>query len=398
MKTYIILTGSIYDMGGAEMFTSNKCTYLKSIGWNVRVFFFNKGHKILIDNLNEFIDNYIPELKYGYYYWSKKQRDRVLSRICKGLNYGDEVVVESHLMNLTYWGELIADYIGAKSILNCMEEKIAQLTPLEAAFVEHKLKRYEVLNGTPSALRRYLGTLYKPEYNQYGNTMIPLCSNVVSDNSEINIDVAEADFNLLSIGRLDKPYVQTMLTGVKRFVEEYGQHSFNLLVVGGSPDGSVENQIRNMFENISNVTIYLFGYLYPIPAILMRMSDVSMASANSVLVSADQGIPTIVYDMADFQTIGVYGHTTNNRFRRQREPATPTENLLAEILIENKYVKVSAFTADSDLLEKVFVPQLEFLYKSPNDHSAFDVMAIHSRIERCIANLKRLVLTALGKW
>lgn len=398
MKSYIILTGSIYDMGGAEMFTSNKCAYLKSKGWDVRVFYLNKGNRILIDNLKEYAENYIAALKYGYYYYTSSQRKRILNYICNGLTIDDEIVVESHLIGLSYWAELISEYIGAKSILNCMEEKIRQISPSEAAFLEYKVFRYEVLNGTPRAFQRYFGKLYKQEYDCYANMMIPLCSNVVMESHDEQIDIPDADFNLLSIGRLDKPYIQTMLVGIKEFVVKYQQFTFNLLVIGGSPDGSVEDQIRKMFKNTSNVAIHLFGYLYPIPAKLLRISDVGMASANSILVSADQGIPTISYDMADYQTMGIYGYTTKNKFKRQNEPAIPTESLLEEILIDKKYIKISPIEMDCKQFEEAFSSQLNCLLKSPNDHNAYDVMSIHSWSERCVANLKRIGLTILGKW
>lgn len=398
MKSYIILTGSIYDMGGAEMFTSNKCAYLKSKGWDVRVFYFNKGNRIMIDNLKEFEENYIPELRYGYYYYSRGQRRRILNYLCNNLTKDDEIVVESHLIGLSYWAELIRKHIGAKSILNCLEEKINQVSLSEADFLEYKVFRYEVLNGSQKSFQRYFGKLYKTEYDCYGGTMVPLCSNVVSDNHEVIVDIPAADFNLLSIGRLDKPYIQTMLNGIRNFVVKYHQNTFNLLVIGGSVDGSIENQICRMFKNIANVKIHLYGYMYPVPANLIRKADVGMASANSILVTADQGIPTISFDMVDYQTIGIYGHTTNNKFKRQDEPAIPIESLLEEILITKKYIKSTPVEVDSEQVERVFSSQLDFLLKSPNDYSVYDVMSIHSWGERFFANIKRIVLTLQGKW
>lgn len=385
-------------MGGAEMFTSNKCAYLKSRGWNVRVFYFNKGNKILIDNLKEFSNNYVPELKYGYYYWSSKQRKRILNFICKGLHQNEEIVVESHLMGLTYWGELIAQYIGAKSILNCLEENIRQITPSEADFIEYKVKRHEVLNGSPKAFQRYFGELYKPDYDKYTNVMVPMCTNVVSDDVELDIDIEVADFNLLSIGRLDKLYVQTMLIGIKHFIKMNNNYSFNLLIIGGSPGGRIEKQIQDMFKGMNNVNIYLFGYMFPIPAQLIRIADVAMASANSILVSADQGVPTISYDMTDYQTMGIYGYTTNNKFKRDNEPALPTEFLLEDILLRKKYNKTSGIVGNSEKIENVFASQEDYLVKYPVDYNVYDVMSIHSLRERIFANLKRFVFMAIGRF
>ena len=167
MKHYIILTGSISNMGGAEMFTSNKVSYLTNLGWSVQVFYFNKGGNILLQNLRQYENNYIPELKYGYYFWSKQQRKNIINVVCKNIKPNTFVVVESHIMGLTYWGEMIAESIRGVHIVNCLEEYIRQVTASEAAFLEYKLRRKEVLNGTPRSYRRYFGKLYKKEYYTY---------------------------------------------------------------------------------------------------------------------------------------------------------------------------------------------------------------------------------------
>ena len=41
MKKYIILTNSITNMGGGQMFAANKSLYLRERGWDVSIFFSN---------------------------------------------------------------------------------------------------------------------------------------------------------------------------------------------------------------------------------------------------------------------------------------------------------------------------------------------------------------------
>ena len=124
MKHYIILTGGIHNMGGSEMYTRNKIIYLKTTGWHVNVFFYNRGEKIYLKELEEFKNNCIPELQNGYYYFNKIQRNSIVDRIYSGIDSNDYVVIESQLIELTYWAELVAFKYGAKSILNCLEENI----------------------------------------------------------------------------------------------------------------------------------------------------------------------------------------------------------------------------------------------------------------------------------
>ena len=96
-----------------------------------------------------------------------------------------------------------------------MEENINQLTKKEAAFVEYKMKRWEILNASVKSFHRYFNNLYKEEYANYVHKyMRAYCSNVVDENTSFQDDVRKADFNIMSVGRLDKPYVHYMLQEV----------------------------------------------------------------------------------------------------------------------------------------------------------------------------------------
>lgn len=72
--------------------------------------------------------------------------------------------------------------------------------------------------------------------------MKPFCSNVIDENDEINIDLKRADYTILSIGRLDKPYIQTLLNELICFIGLHPQTRFNLIFIGGSADGYVEKK------------------------------------------------------------------------------------------------------------------------------------------------------------
>ena len=397
MKNYIFLTVGIHNMGGTEMYTSNKVRYLKSKGWNVIVFYFLKGNKILLPNLVEYEGNYIPYLQYAYYYFNRQQRTTIINKILECLQPG-EIVVESHLKALTYWAELIAEKTGAKSILNCLEENISQITKNEAKFFEYKVYRNEVLNGSPGAYKRYFGRFYKQAYDEFHNKMIPYCSNVVSYDNDFNLNLSNADFNLLSIGRLDKPYIENMLLGLKNFVKSYSEFSYNLIFIGGSQNGKVELHITEMFNELKNVSVYLLGYMMPIPYNLIKNTNVAMATSNSVLVTSNLSIPTISYSIHDYQPIGIYGITTTNRLHRVNEPVIPTELLLKEILIDGKYNDIRIKNEETKNIEDIFNPQIEFLNKSPNDHRSYDVMKIHSKFEIFIGNFKRILLQNIGVW
>lgn len=393
MKHYIILTPSISNMGGSEMYTSNKSQYLQKTGWDVRVFYANPKGDIKIDNLRQFKQNCIPEIGFGISYICKKRRNAIVSHICDGISPSDETIVESHVMEMAYWGELIAKHCRAKNILNCMEERIKPFSDNEAAFVEFKLRRMEILNASVKSFHRYFNDRYKDEYSNYTHKFNKVfCSNVIAEDDD-TLNLPTDGQSIMSIGRLDKPYIMPMFEEVKKFATHNTDKKYNVLVIGGSPDGSVENEIKNLFAGVDNITLFMYGYVFPVPRNLINKADVGIATANSILVTADQGIPTIAIDIQDFLPMGIFGRTTNNKFSRDDEPIRPISTWLKDILNEGKYPKVTPSEMDVDAeLERVFDKQVHFLNLSPNDHQYYDVLSVYSCLKFVFNQLKYKII------
>lgn len=368
-------------MGGSEMFTSNKVEYLRSHGWSVKVFFSCSNKTIKLDNLRQFSSNCIPEIGFAVYFIRKHKRDHIIERICEGIEKGDETIVESHLLGLGYWGELVAKKCGGRNILNAMEENINPLSNKEADFVEFKLKRWEILNASIKSLHRYFNNRYKEEYAFYTHNMMQAyCSNVTIDDNTFKLNLPSADYNIMSIGRLDKPYIKLMFDEVLFFAMKYPLKRINILIIGGSPDGTIEKKIKNQFNDILNVSVLFYGYLFPIPNKLIQAADASIAMANSILVTSDQGIPTIALDIHDLKPIGVFERTTFNQFSRDSEPIQKISKLLEEILIYKKHSKMPPKKIDvNKKLEEVFEKQIHFLDLSAKESiEHYDIDSIYS--------------------
>ena len=389
-KYYIILTPGITNMGGSEMFTANKSQYLRKHGWNVSVFYFISDGKVLIPELKQYDGNCIPELIYNFTYCNKKLRNSIINKVICGINCCDEVVIESHLLGLGFWGEIIAKKVGGKNILCPLEENIPQVSVKEAAFLEWKMRRWEILNGSENSYKRIFNSLYKVEYNRYVHDYLRIqCSNVVSDASADLSAVLPSDFTILSVGRLDKPYILPAIKEVNSFVMLHADKIFNLLVVGGSPNGSVENAIDKICSNTKNLRVYHFGYLFPVPANIVRTADVAFSSSNSVLVSANQGVPTIAIDINDHQPLGVYGSTINNLFVRENEQYMSLAQWLDVVLFEQPFHKaIPDIQNDEREFEKAFDRQIEFLSKSVCDSNFYPVEHMYSKITYLINNVK----------
>lgn len=373
------------------MFTYNKFRYLSTHGWDVNIFFCNEAKSFLLRDLEQFSRNRIPDLIYGISYLPFREQDKIVQRITEGITKEDEVVVESHLYNMGIWGEMIAARTGAKNILNFMEENIAQVNDVEAAYLEHKMKRYEILNASVKSFHRYFGNKYKDEFEAYTHKyMRAYCSNVVTHTVQSDIKFPKADYNILSIGRIDKPYVFPNFSAVKKFVQKHPEKTFNMIVIGGAPKGDAEINIRALFKDVPNVHLSMLGYMYPVPSNLIDMNDVAIATANSILVSSDEGVPTIAIDIHDNLPIGIYGRTTQNIFSRDNEPPCTVVGLLEDVLIKGKYPKTEPIIPDEEAeMEAVFGKQVDFLNLSPWDGASYDVRSLYPWYKRLVNQTKR---------
>lgn len=392
MKRYIFLTPAIGNMGGSQMFVSNKCKFLQDRGWKVDVFFY-QDFDVVLENLKEYRSNFIKELCYPFYYLTKNIINNIIellgNQVCNA-NY-DEIVIETHLYHLAYWGEMLANKIGGIHILYLLEEKTYHLTKKEAEFFEYKLKRWECLNGYRKTLLRFMGEYYKKEYEAYIYEANPICSNVVAK-IENRCSFPKCDYTVLSVGRLEKPYVKTMLNEIKIFTTKYSNVKFNVIFVGASVDGSVEDYIKDLFVKVSNVNIILLGFLFPIPEDLIKQCDVGIAISNSVLVSAELGVPTISVDTQDYMALGVYGITTTNRFLREQEPQISISDLLEDIYLNKIFYtlddRTSGMENEVDIALKV---HLDFLEKGTHCKTYFDVMSIYPKYKFVFGNFKRII-------
>ena len=339
MKHYIFLTNSIRNMGGGQMYVRNKSLYLQNKGWSTSVFFYNEG-PILIQELNTYKSNLIKTLAQSIALVSKDIIERTLNEIISKLPDSDEFVIESNAYHLIYWGELIAKRINAKHLLFILEENLPTFNNAIAEFFIFKLLRKEVI-GNAYTYKRFLKKRYIDEFAKYGTIkdISPFCSNVIIRDSKVNFDIAYADYNILSIGRLDKPYISNMLNEFIIFVKKYSKYSFNIIFIGGDAENTISTAIRNKFKQFHNVTIYTLGYMYPIQIYYLSIADVNVASSNSVLVSANEGVPTIVVDAHDYFALGVYNYTTTNTVFRSNEPKELISDLLEDILINRNYPK-----------------------------------------------------------
>lgn len=396
MKTYIIIASAIGNMGGGQMYVNNKVNYLRENGWEVAVFFPCATKNILLDNLKEFSDNNIPDMNFGLYYVPSFKRNQIVRFVKKKIDTHGELVIESQTLPLSIWGEYLAKRLGAKHIINCIEEQFANLNTSQYDFLLFKMRRWEILNFGVGTQKRLFKEKWDDSFLLYQNEVSYKCTNVTSE-VEVDIKFAKSDYTILSIGRLSKPYVPGMVDSICNFAKKHSEKNINVVFVGGSTDGSVENFISKRFSCLSNVNAYLLGYLFPVPISIIKNSNVAIATANSILVTADQDVPTISLDINDYKAIGIYGYTTSNKFMRSvNEPVVEIEDLLEDVLINKLYMpnnQINNSMVDSD---EEFERQVLFLEKSKyNTKQYFNVDKMASGVTHVLSVAKWYLLMAL---
>lgn len=330
MKKYIFLTNTIGSVGGSQLYISRKIEYLKTCGWETEVFYADK-EEIVIDNLKEFPLNHLQILSVPLGLVSERQKSNVL----KCFVPNKHTIIESHLVGYSLWGEYIANYIGAKHIAYFLCEQFPPLSDGVADFLKFKLKQ-NLLYGINS---KSIPALFREDFDgtSYGLTAVGCHSSIGGMNSRIE-QLPKADYTILSLGRLDKPYIPNMVESVRIFAESNKSFKVNLIIIG---DSLFSSKILEPLESVANLHVLMLGSLSPLPQNAFMVSNVAIATAGCVKITSERDVPTIVVDGNDYEAIGVYGYTTFNRlFRNHDEPQQKIADLLEDVLVKKMYTKI----------------------------------------------------------
>lgn len=319
-----------------QLYTSRKIEYLKSQGWTPFVFFYRSGN-IEIENLRKFSQNHIPDLRFCVGNVSESCRKKVLQQFNKLINDAQDVIIESCCLALGTWGEYIASNFQGKHILYIIDEIISQPTPKMYEFLEFKANQKLLY----CIKQKVLADVFKNNHNidELVLRAVGASSNNISDSfNPIVAEIPDDMATILSLGRLDKPYIGYLFDSIVRFVNSFPERNFNFIIVGDTPVHGAKQELLSKFENIDNVNIFDLGFLWPIPRQLFEKVDVAVGSAGSIMLCSRQGVPSIAIDVNDYEAIGIYGQNTlNTIFRDNNDPKESTLHWLKQVLIENKF-------------------------------------------------------------
>lgn len=382
MKKYIIFTFNISEMGGSQLYVRDKIEFITDKGYDAYVVSNgNKSKNVLIGDLKKFQDYLIKELDYYPHFYSGNVINEVLKKIIVLCNItkDDEIIIESNSFILACWAELFAKKINARHICYILQEKFMGSM---IKFMDFKNNRLE-LAGTykDSLVNMFKG--YKNIDLTNNRYLIATNSQIVSDyDCGIDFSRKEYDYVIGSIGRLEKPYVNSMIDSVVKFSNCVYPKKVKLLLLASKEYDSLNKRIIDRQCEAKNLYIEITGILSPIPKELFKNVDVFVSSATSAQISASEYVPTITVDCNDYEAIGVLGYTTKEDLYRSNEKENYSiVEWLKKILIDN-YCDTHIFNSDLVWLfkqkdwKKILESHIDFMNESKDQKKEYyDVLS-----------------------
>lgn len=390
MKLYIFITFGLHEMGGGQMYVNSKALWLQKQGWNTIILSPGKEegwHSIFTvkDNIHYFPELYLPIGLYSrraIKTWLKKAESLITTPYT-------EIVIESSNECFASWGEYLAKQLSAKHFVYTLNERFRNVDGANInhydtyynqyfKFFDFKHKRKE-LAGIHEDSLSLLFEKHKIVSENERYFLKAIHGGAVQDiqNSALE-QLKRYDWNICSIGRLDKEYVPTMLEGVLDFAMLHSDKIIQFVIV--SEIGLLAESRLKILDSQSNIIVTRLGTLSPIPRSLFSKIDVVLASSGCAAVSALESVPTLSIDAKNYLINGVLGYTTKSTlFHSHNDAQMNYVQALEEALIVKSY-KTLEFSFDKPFdIENEYAKHMAFLAQSEPKKEYYPILKI-----RCV--------------
>lgn len=362
-KRYIFLTNDIGSVGGGQLYLSSKVDWLEKEGWKVDVYYFYRT-PLMLENLRRFESNYIRNFEFRFAALTAKERRETADLITKNIPVGSNIVFESYSCEMGLWGEYLARITNGKHICYLINETYPNITPSMREFLLFKLKQKLLYGITPKSIPSIL-----PEAS--GDATFLRAEGCSQRNAPDIYDrrldmIPDEGFTILSIGRLEKPYMPKLFEEVKTFARSCGD-KVNFVVVGDTNQKNVRDSLLASVKDVKNLNLLFWGYTFPVPRQLFLRSDVFVGCAGSALMAFKERLTAITIDANDNMGIGILGETTDNRlFRSSDEPP-----IAAGLLLDSVYKTIDSRKEERSRLDPI-VEEPDFKHHKEIIDQSFD--------------------------
>lgn len=379
-KFYIIFTGTIVRMGGAQLYVSNKAKRMKELGWKVLVFSGLKG-PIMINDLLEYDNGIKDEFSIYPFLLSHKTINKIFDNIINNnhISVENEVIIETNSIHSAYWGEIFAQKIRGKHFIFLLDEYY-DFPKNYLPFFQFKYKREELALINKKAF----DSLFKNNTVEFKEKTILVapCNNVVSDIKttlldDINFD--SFDYVCLSLGRLNKNYIPNVIDGFKEFALNNPNKKMLYIFIGNQPEDYPINIYQNIKDELSvlnNVELNMMGYVFPIPKKIFQFIDFAVASSGSSWVLLNEDIPTVTMDANDGKPIGILGFSTMQSLYRNDEKIIELSNYMDDVLIKGILNDHDLEKKDYGTENEMIEDHINFINNSCDKRDYFDMNLI----------------------
>lgn len=336
MRKYIILAYNITDIGGEHQYCRNKILEVSKLGYKTSLFSGNKG-VVYIKELKPYENNVCPELKYPPYCFSTRVVNRTIKYLISRIgSVTHDSIIECLSIATSEWGELLAHSLHIKSIDFILDEH-NNVSRKEQDFLYFKHKRSELAAISKTT---YINLFNNTQYvsNIEANPIEAFCTNTL-DNSEYKNHYKTRDNIVFGcIGRLEKGYVEPVLKQLKNYCAINNNKNFVIILIGGSTNKRILNNLTGLFSRTKNVSLIITGYIYPIPLSLANQIDIGFGTAGGAEIIALQLFkPCISVDTFTGEPIGVLNYTTKETTYKTSSTSDSFHHLVEDIIQKNFY-------------------------------------------------------------
>ena len=368
MKTYVMIHAIADIVCGGPIYDSNKERYLEERGWNVNVLPTDTG-KILIRPLEKYADIVFPFINYSPFIFSKKELKEKIEILASHVTVSEKIIIETGTDYTALWGELLARRLNAKHIIMFLDEKNPKVNIHSAPFYRFKFERNELACISIESLQSIFAPYFEIR-NPDEHVLCACCANSVSKSEDIDHiadRIPEGDYVIGSIGRLEKPFVPNIISGICEFARCVPDKKVGVCLLGGAEKGIIERLQKELGE-VENIEYFISGYIWPIPQNVFPGINVFVSGAGSADVSANQGIPTVRIDVIDNKPSGFACDVNDYKKIKplEKQDATVCDYLCAA-LIEKNVPEISGITSLEDEWNAIcgyFDEHMEFIERS----------------------------------
>lgn len=345
-KNYVILTPSVGNLGGAQLYVLRRANYLINIGFDVKIIVsqHNSENFILEEKFEKIPILYLDQLVKPVSFCSKDNIDSIIKAIRLFLKTYINGIIETSSVHTAIWGELIADRLNLKHIVYLLSEQPAYNYSYYPGFnfFEYKLNRSELFATTDQSLSLIFGR----QINNNNFINVPfdpaeLFERSIPSLTSFGID--DDSFVIGTVTRLEKPYLKGFIEGCVTLAKRNFQKKITLIVAGGSEDGNILGRLKETFNsnvlNIPNLHIVFTGYIAELGKDFFNLLDVFVGQGTASINAISQGCATLNMDPNTNQCSGIFGIDVDNFAYPKNGNVYKVEDKLESFIIDNTILK-----------------------------------------------------------